>query len=130
MSRVFHLGDILSVTTGRLVSPGGIPAVHEFLDFMTGDRLFTHQLPRACEECAPELLRQHPDLELVVVPEFTSPAHVQTWLADQVERFGEHRTVVPLPPGDHTRIDPIAELRMMRPDMPIIAVELPPDGTP
>ena len=29
----------------------------------------------------------------------------------------------PLDVADHTRIDPLTELRMMRPDMPVIAVD-------
>ena len=60
--RHFHIGAILSVTTGRLVAPNGIEDVYSILNHMTGDNLFTHQLPRAGEECKPWLLRQHPQL--------------------------------------------------------------------
>lgn len=128
VSRSFHLGDVLSVTTGFLVSPRHMDAIHDLLDFMTGDELFTHQLPRACEECSPALLAQHPDLADVAVPEtFDGAEHVWAWLAEQVERFGEHRDVTPLAAGEHTSINPLAELAMMRPDMPVIAVVLP-DG--
>jgi hypothetical protein len=123
-TRTFHLGDILTITTGRLVSPTHMQGVHEILDFLTGDTLFTHQLPRACDEAQPELLRQHPDLVDIAVPgEFDGVEHVGRWLAEQVARFGETREVSPLRPGDHTVIDPIAELRMMRPDVPIIVVQ-------
>ncbi len=122
-ARSFHLGDILSVTTGRLVAPGHVDAVHQLLDFMTGDTLFTHQLPRAIGECAPHLLAQHPDLAEVSVPdEFDNAKHVLTWLNEQVMRFGEFRDVLPLKEEDHTRIDPISELKMMRPDLPVIAL--------
>lgn len=125
ITKRFHLGDVLSVTTGVFVTPGGIEALYELLNFMTGDNLFTHQLPRASEECAPELLRQHPELAEVVVPEeFADEAAVWAWLAEQMDRFGAQLDVAPLRLGDHTSIDPIAELRMMRPDMPIIGVEL------
>lgn len=120
--REFHLGDVLSVTTGILVSPSGkLDGPWDLVNHMTGDSLFTHQLPRAFDECAPELLRQHPDLAAVTVPEM-EPEQVDSWLAEQVAAFGEYRSVQPLAAEDHTRIDPIAELRMMRPDMPIIAV--------
>ncbi len=125
----FHLGDILSVTTGRLVSNRHIDGVYDVLNHMTGDNLFTHQLPRAADECAPHLLRQHPDLADVPVPEeFDGKDHVESWLAEQVVRFGEYRDVAPLAAEDHTRIDPMSELRMMRPDMPVIGVSL--DGEP
>lgn len=130
-SRTFHLGDILSVTTGLLVSPHHMDAVYDLLNFMTRDNLFTHQLPRACDECRPDLLRQHPDLADVPVPqEFTDVDHVEVWLAEQVKRFGEHRQVTPLAAGDHTYISALTELAMMMPDKPIIVVEAPnEDGT-
>ena len=126
-TRTFHLGDVLTVTTGRLVAPRHMDAVYELLDFMTGDTLFTHQLPRAATECAPELLRQHPDLGNVLVPEeFTDATHVNEWLAEQVERFGQTREVAPLPPGDHTHINPLTELSTMSPGKPVIVVEVEP----
>lgn len=123
-----HLGDILSITTGYLVSTGHIAAVHELLDFMTNDRLFSHQLPRAAGECKPELLRQHPDLAVIEPPEFRDEAHVWSWLAEQTDRYGTHREVKPLPAGDHTRIDPLAELAMNHPHLKVVTVELPEAG--
>jgi hypothetical protein len=36
-TRAFHLGDILSVTTGCLVSPRGIAGVCDILNWMTGE---------------------------------------------------------------------------------------------
>lgn len=124
--RLFHLGDILSVTTGRLVSPRHVDGVYDLLGFMTGESLFTHQLPRASRECEAPLLAQHPQLADVEVPEsFTGKEQVFAWLDEQVAIYGEQLPVVPLDPGDHTSIDPITELRMMRPDAEIIAVEVP-----
>jgi hypothetical protein len=127
-TRSFHIGDILSITTGRLVAPGHMSAVHEILDWMTGDALFTHQLPRASDECAPALRSQHPDLGAVEAPEFADPAHVDRWLGEQVDRFGEHRDVAPLAGGEHAVIDPIAELATMMPDKTVIPVVLPDPG--
>jgi len=129
-AREFHLGDVLSVTTGRLLAPRGIEAMYDLLNFMTGDNLFTHQLPRACDECAPALLEQHPDLrEVVMLAEFRDRHHVEEWLAGQVARFGETRSVSPLALGDHTRIHPLAELRMMAPGTQVIVVEGPGEVT-
>jgi len=120
----FHLGDILSITTGRVVSPDRIGGIYNILNFMTGDDLFTHQLPRASDECRPALLAQHPDLAAVEPPaDFDDEEHVWRWLAEQSAVYGETRDVLPLTPSDQTVIDPIAELRMIRPDIPIINVE-------
>ena len=121
----FHLGDILSVTTGILVSPGHIAAVHELLDFMTNDQLFTHQLPRASDECKPELLRQHPDLADVRPPNFTGEAHVWSWLAICTARYGETREVQPMPAEQHTRINPLDELAMNHPHLTVVTVTPP-----
>ncbi len=112
--RNFHIGDILSITTGRLVSPRLIEGVYDILDYMTGDELMTHQLPRAAEECAPSLREQHPDLADVDVPEkFAGKEHVDRWLGDLVLQHGETRTVRPLDAGEHRVMDPIVELSEM-----------------
>lgn len=124
MSQTFHIGDILSITTDCLVSPGHMDGVYRILQHMTGEPLWTHQLPRAAEECKPALLAQHPDLADVHAPEFADVAEVQRWLAEQVQRYGERREVQPLAPEDHTSIDPISELRMKAPHMEILAIGL------
>ena len=131
-ARTFHLGDILSITTGCLVSPRHMDGIYDVLNFMTGDNLFTHQLPRAAGECKDPLLAQHPDLAAIVPPDdFGSDpeAAVKAWLAEQVAIYGETREVSPLAAGEHTHIDPITEIREMAPHAQIIAVQVP-DVTP
>lgn len=129
-TKTFHLGDILSVTTSRLVSPRHIGGVYDILGWMTGESLMTHQLPRAAGECEGPLRAQHPDLAEVEVPEkFGGKADVDRWLAEQVAVYGETREVAPLAAGEHTHIDPLDELRMIRPDAEIITVALS-DGDP
>lgn len=58
----FHISDVLTITTGRLVSTRHMEGVYEILNYMTGDNLFTHQLPRAGKECAPVLCALYPEL--------------------------------------------------------------------
>lgn len=108
--RDFDLGDILSCTTGLLVSPRKIEGVYDILNFMTGDNLFTHQLPRACRECAPVLLRQHPQLAEVTEASAAGVTDWAAWLDEQKTRFGDTLPVEPCGPGVHERIDPISEL--------------------
>ena len=96
---------------------------------MTGDSLFTHQLPRGMDECAPSLRLQHPDLGAVEVPEFDSEAAVWEWLAQQVDRFGAARQVRPLGADEHTRMDPLTELHKMAPHAEVITVVVPADPT-
>lgn len=135
-TRAFHLGDILSVTTGRLVSPRHIDGIYDILNWMTGDSLFTHQLPRAMDECSGPLLAQHPDLAAIKVPdEFgdgsrdSAKEAVDRWLAEQVAVYGETREVAPLDPADHTHIDPLAEIRAMAPHAEIVTVVVDDEGS-
>ena len=62
-TKKFHILDVLSVTTGRLLSPRGMDGIYDILGFMTGEDLFTHQLPRASDVCKPYLLRRFPKLD-------------------------------------------------------------------
>lgn len=103
----FSLGAVLSITTGVLLCP--MDDVYRILNFMTGDSLFTHQIPRASRECAPYLLNQFPALANVDASGVT-PENWQTWLREQVAKHGDTFAVAPLPPGEHYQIDPISEL--------------------
>jgi hypothetical protein len=129
VSERFHLGTVLSVTTDRFVSPQGFGDVHRLLDHLTGDTLFTHQLPRASKECKPYLLERFAQLADVPLPaEFASPTHVWDWLAEQAAIHGEWLDVEPMPAVNHTRINPLTELSMIAPHMEVITVALPEAG--
>jgi hypothetical protein len=93
-TKLFHIGDILSVTTGRLVSLDHIAGVVNVLDFMSGDSLHTHQLIIAAPIYRPVILQQLPDLNDVETPsEFVSDQSVYDWLDEQVIKFGAHQTL-------------------------------------
>lgn len=120
-TRDFTPAEIVCALDGKLIVPVG--RIHELLDWMTGEPLMTHQLPRAMDECEPSLRAQHPDLAAVIIPD-----GMNTW--DAVKAYGEKlaaefgatRPVAPLQAEDHTSINPLTELRMMRPDAEIITV--------
>lgn len=107
--KLFHLGDILTITTGKLVSPRHMEGVYDILNFMTGDNLFTHQLGRASNECKPALLEQHPQLVAVTGDEVT-PKNFKAWIEAQCAEFGDELLVRPLPEHAHEFIDPMSEL--------------------
>jgi len=108
----FHLGDILSITTGRLLSPRLIEGVYDILDFMTGDSLWTHQLPRASDECKPYLLDAMPWLKEI---DFSgvNEHNYKEWIAQHVKKYGEYHNVSTIPQDDHDVIDPREELKEM-----------------
>lgn len=136
-SRQFHLGDILSISHDRLVSPRGMAGIYEILDFMTGDNLFTHQLPRASRECKSHILAQlpwlnSPEIEREVnelgdtIDSMTDRSRSETdeivtrWLAEMVLSHSETHPVEPIPASDHARIDPVSEAEMMAPGKVIV----------
>jgi len=59
VSKLFKLEDVVSVVTGYFMSED-IGDIYAILNYMTGDDLFTHQLPRAADACRPSLIEQHP----------------------------------------------------------------------
>lgn len=126
MSRAFHLGDLLSVTDGHLVSPNHINGVYDVIDFVTGVGHMTHQLPRAAGEVTPWLLQQHSWLADIPVPGgMGSKDEVMSWLAGMTARFGEFHEVEAMPDGMYAGRDPIVELREMVPDAQIVEVAVP-----
>ena len=107
----FPLGTVLSVTTGRLLSPDGIGGVYAILSHMTGDTLYTHQLPRALDACAGPLLAQHPDLAGVHVEAGRlTPSDIDVLMVDLRARYGDEREVAPLRPHVWEHREPISEL--------------------
>lgn len=58
--KAFQISQVLSITTGRLCCDMG--GVYEILNFVTGDELYTHVLPRACRFAGPLILEQFPEL--------------------------------------------------------------------
>lgn len=104
--RDFPLSDILSVTTGRLLSRDGMDGVYRILQYLTGAPIFTHQIPDAIDLCHLPLLRQHPQL-LNVVPQANAQIDaIEEWLTGQEQIFGETLEVSPIDGWVHR--DPIA----------------------
>jgi hypothetical protein len=120
-TKTFDLGTVLTVTTGRMLTDMG--SLYEILNFMTGESLMTHQLPRASEACEEPLLAQFPKLAEVQVPEkFTGDDLAQVvadWVADQEKIYGSTFEVEPLESFEHK--NPLTELAEMT-DKPIIVV--------
>jgi len=113
MSRKFSMATILSVT-GKLVTEN-VSDVYDILNYMTGENLYTHQLPRAALICEPALLKQHPQLATADSSE-VNPGNWRQWLASKIAVFGEELEVEPLPEGAFAHIDPIKEAEMMMGD--------------
>ena len=125
--RCFPLGEILTVTTEKLVARNGMSGVCKILNFVTGDDVYTHQIPRAMRTCKPHLLTQFPQFTQVEVPHFEGDGEsrkgaVSGWLTEQEAEFGTTLSVRPIPAGAYEHVDPVEELQEMVGDRSVIAV--------
>lgn len=118
----FHVGDVLSAATGRLVSPRGIGGVYDVLNWMAGESVYTHQLPRISRESAPVILAAHPGLQAAFDEvEQVNRDNWREWLATWVARYGEMIAVPRMTIAEHERIDPISELaELVHPDKIVV----------
>ncbi len=121
--RKFPLADVISVGSGYLVSAKGISAVYEVLNFMTGESIYTHQIPRVSREAAVVLVNQHPFLAIVfdeakAVTKDNWAEKVAGWEA----RYGAEISIKPMSEESHERIDPLSELsEKVGPDKIVVA---------
>lgn len=106
----YELADILSITTGRMLSRRNMAGVQDILTLLTRDGIFTHQIPRAVTACAPHILSQHPQLESVCLPDDLEPDDIDAWLDEIEQRFGRTLPLTPLPDGAWEHRNPIEEL--------------------
>jgi hypothetical protein len=133
----FHLGDLLSFTTGAFVSPGHMSDVHKLAEWITDGPVWTHQLPRLFDPIKAEIEAQHPWITAIAKPEFNFPDSisnddarelVMSWLQTQSRQYGElHQLTRPDVFGVLHQRDPIDEaVEMVGPDR-VITVQVAPD---
>lgn len=112
--RRFHLGDIISAAFGVLVSPRHMDGVYDTLNFLTGDSLYTHQLPRACRTVQPYVLDQHPQLApLAEAVKDVTPENWRIWLDDQIAKYGEYLELQPVPQKAWLHVDALTEAKLI-----------------
>lgn len=114
-SRRFHVGDILSITTGRFVSPRGMEGIYDILGFMTDDNPSTTQLGRFAEECKPYLERQlGQKIDFEIPDTIKDRLSLYKWLNAVTESLGgdAFMKVDKLDEKDHATIDAITELQL------------------
>lgn len=137
--KLFHISDVLTATTRRLVSSRHVDGIYDVYNFLTGDNLFTQ---RSYDECEDWLRSQYPALmaDSPGMPELLAEmdhqieqAHRNKALIDAaITSFVEAvRTAHGLPEmlplhslaeGAHTHIDPVKELKAMVGDDRVIVV--------
>ena len=105
----FDLGAILSVTTGILYT--NIEDFCEVLEYLTGDSIYTHQIPRVIEIAKAHILSEHP--ELTGVGEnagISNESEAIAFVDEQKKIYGDKLTITPFTKNDgYSTIDPIDE---------------------
>lgn len=105
MKQTFKLEEVLSAVKGVLLCKIG--KVYEVLDFLTGDNIYTHQLPRVARTCEPHVLKQHPFLNDIDL----SGINTDNWqerLAEIKNKYPNEIELIQI--GDFLHKDPYAEL--------------------
>ncbi|HTG95784.1 MAG TPA: hypothetical protein VL866_24500 [Pyrinomonadaceae bacterium] len=98
-TRQFSLRAVLTVTSGRLITEIG--EIYQILNWITGDEIFTHQIPRAIGSAAPWLLKCFPEL----APASVNLESLDRWIKS--DHTGGHEGIRMW----------ITELKMMFPDL-------------
>jgi hypothetical protein len=102
--KIFKLESALSAVSGVLLCPIG--EVYEVLNHLTGDTLFTHQLPRAGKVCRIPVFKQHPFLKEID----TTDINRDNWPERLLETKEKYPNEVELSPiANWTHIDPETE---------------------
>ncbi|GAA2887726.1 hypothetical protein GGQ99_004734 [Aminobacter niigataensis] len=120
----FPTGAVLSVVADVLVSENHIAGVYEVLNWMTGESLYTHQLPRVSLEATPVIVAMHPELAVAIAEaEQVNGENWREWLAIWKARYGETIAVPRLNIAEHERIDPLSELAEKVPPDRIVVID-------
>ncbi len=116
--RRFHVGDVLSVMTGRSLSPRGRRGVSDVLDYMTDDQVCNNQIGRFLSECAPPLTAKYeellgPYIENIAKNPPNGDLEALRLIAEITETLGTSMLEVPrLSPEDHIKMDHLTEMEL------------------
>lgn len=100
--KLFHLGELITLAGGRtlaeapFVASEGQDGLRAIISYMTNAGMMTETAVHTLRHvCCKGLLEQHPWLAEIDVSVVTTKNH-ESWLADQVAKYGERHPVAPL----------------------------------
>ena len=108
LRKAWHIGDILTVITGRIVSPLGREAYLQLMEYMADRPLTPSDRLQYGGDFAMALLAQYPELEDISANEEDMPPDELRgiWLQRRAAEFGEFLSVNRLPPDHPARTTP------------------------
>jgi len=93
--KTFHLGDLLTLTTNKLLAPTQMQGLTDLVEHLIG-RHITNDMDLLwfSQEARAKLVAQHPWLSHVVVPDTDDLNELVTWFAHEiVSRGGSHQVI-------------------------------------
>ena len=123
--KTFHISDILSITTGRLVSNRHIDGVYDVIGHLVGRDVWTHELvvyaDQAREECCKQLGWPSE------VPKVTDEdmKDIPGWLLKLEKKYGrEHTLICPKDFASHDAGPIASAVEMADSDKVVVVVDL------
>jgi hypothetical protein len=107
----FPLEVILTVICNRMLI-NSLEPLQDFLEFFTGNGVYSHQIGTVIKKCAPYILEQHPLLKLVNVKQLKK-MDKNEWgesFPRLCNAFGKELPIEPLPPDTIPPTDQVKEL--------------------
>src|SRR5574344_113500 len=113
--RFFDLGAILNITTARLYT--NMNDIYDVLNYLTGDNLFTHQIPRVMEYAQDYVLALYPELKGVGVDTpITNIDEATSFVDMQKKKFGDKLPLTPMTKeSGYYSVDPFTEFNNQLP---------------
>lgn len=101
-ARRFHVGDVLSIVTGIVLSPRGLVGVRDLYEYLAGGRFVSfYEVQESTDRYYRSwLLLQHPSLGLFRPAEVPLEEFVPEWVERRAREFGRYLAVPPIP-HDH-----------------------------
>ena len=111
--RRFDLGIIISVISGRVFTE--IENMYDILDYLTGDSIYTHQIPRVMDQVRPYILSIYPGLEGIGSDAIvTCKEEALAYIDEKKKIFGDSLPLKPITKeSGYSHVDPLEELSEM-----------------
>lgn len=105
-TRRFHVGDVLSIVTGIVLSPRGLVGIRDLYEYMAGRVVSFYEVQEVAGRYYRDwLLLQHPDLGLFRPAEVPLEEFVPEWVERRAREVGRYLHVPPIP-RDHSLYPP------------------------
>ena len=98
-TKVFHLGDVLSITTSRLVSPRYMDGVYDLVRYLTGTEPQFDVLTATMVSCRRYIIAIYPELDDLEIVDVAFE-NWRDWLKEQQAAFGEWIKIRRPEPGE------------------------------